>query len=157
MAPIATSTITSSDFEPAGFFVPNLFNDCRYPLHMNPHSHYVSRASEQWLFTEAHVAEPEIAKLKAFRASDLIAYCYPDADASHLRIPLDFLYWAFKLDDYLDGHGVDDARAMRECCISALRDPINFQTDNPAGKICKSYTFSSFQSHILSDGLYMSF
>ncbi|KAG2113473.1 isoprenoid synthase domain-containing protein [Suillus discolor] len=150
MVPIATSTITSSGFEPAGFFLPDLFNDCCYPLRMNPRSHRVSRASEQWLFNEAHVSEPEIAKLRAIRASDLIAYSYPNADASHLRIPLDFLYWAFKLDDYLDGHGVDDARAMhliawamRECCISALRDPINFQMDNPAGKICKSI-FSRF-------------
>lgn len=139
MAPIATYTITSSDSEPAGFILPDLFSDCRYPLRLNPHSHHVSRASEEWLFTEAHVVEPEISTFKALRIHDLIAYCYPDADVSHLRILSDFLNWSFTVDDYLDDGNVDDARGMRECCISALRDPINFQTENPAGKICKSF------------------
>ncbi|KAG2052378.1 terpenoid synthase [Suillus hirtellus] len=142
MAPITTTTITSSDFESAGFILPDLFDDCRYPLRANPHSCHVSRASEQWLVNEVHVSEPEIAKSRAFRASDLVASCYPDADASHLRIPLDFMYWAFKLDDYIENHDIEVARAIRECCISALRDP-NFQTENPAGKICKSI-FSRF-------------
>lgn len=143
MAPIATYTITSSDPEPAGFILPDLFSDCCYPLRVNPHSHHVSRASEEWLFTEAHIVEPEIAKFKALRIGDLIASCYPDADASRLRIVLDFLSWAFIVDDYLDDRDVDDVRGMRECCISASRDPMNFQTENPAGKIYKSI-FSRF-------------
>lgn len=143
MASTAAYTITSSDFEPAGFILPDLFSDCRYPLRVNPHSHHISRASEQWLFTKLHVVEPEVAKFRALRIHDLIASCYPDADASHLRILSDFLNWIFTVDDYLDDRDVDDARGMRECCISALRDPINFQTENPAGKICKSI-FSRF-------------
>ncbi|KAG2120307.1 isoprenoid synthase domain-containing protein [Suillus cothurnatus] len=51
--------------------------------------------------------------------------------------------WTFILDDYLDDCSVDVVREMHECCISALRDPINFQTENLAGKICKSF-FSRF-------------
>jgi len=93
MAPIATYTITSSDSEPAGFILPDLLNDCRYPLRVNPNSHHVSRASEEWLFTEAHIVEPEISKFRALRTGDFIASCYPDADASHLRILSDYMNW----------------------------------------------------------------
>ncbi|KAG1814749.1 isoprenoid synthase domain-containing protein [Suillus subaureus] len=139
MTPIATYTITSSDSELAGFILPDLFSHCRYPLRVNPHSHLVSCASEQWFFTEAHVVEPEITKFRAFRLRDYNAYCYPDADASHFRNISDFLNWAFMADDYFDDCDIDDIKGMRECCISALRDPISFQTENPLGKICKSF------------------
>ncbi|KAG2052387.1 terpenoid synthase [Suillus hirtellus] len=138
MAPIATSTITSSDFEPVGFFLPDLFNDCHYSLRMNPHSHYVSHTSEQWLFSEVHIMKPEIAKFRALHISDFIAFGYPNADVSHLRILSDFLNWVFMVDDYLDDHDINDVRGMHECCISALCNPINFQMEDPAGKICKS-------------------
>jgi hypothetical protein len=155
MAPNKTYTITSSDSEPAGFILPDLLSDCRYPLRVNPHSHYVSRASEEWLFTEAHVVEPEISKFRALRTHDLMAYCYPDADASHFRILSDFVTWGFMIDDNLDDGDVDDVRGMRECCISTLRDPINFQTENPAGKMCKSYAFFFSRTHFLT--VFMSF
>lgn len=139
MAPIATHTITSSDCEPAGFILPDLLNDCCYPLRMNPHSHHVSRASEEWLFTEAHIVEPEISKFRALRAHELTASFFPDVDASHLRILSDFMNWSFMLDDYLDDCDIDDARRMRECCISAFRDPINYRTENLGGKACKLF------------------
>ncbi|KAG1886794.1 terpene synthase [Suillus subluteus] len=113
MTLIATYTITSSDSKPAAFILPNLLSDCPYPLCMNTHSHDVSHTSEEWLFTEAHIAEPEIAK---FRAICIV---------------------------YLDDCDIDDVKGIHECCISASCNPINFQTENPAGKICK-LIFSHF-------------
>lgn len=106
--------------------LPDLFGNCRHPLRVNPHSHHVSRVSEKWLLTETHFVEPEISKFRALRIHDFSAYCYPDADASHFRVLSDFVNWMFMMDDYLDDRDVDDVRGMRECCISALRDPINF-------------------------------
>ncbi|KAG1859194.1 hypothetical protein F4604DRAFT_1882736 [Suillus subluteus] len=113
MTLIATYTITSSDSKPAAFILPNLLSDCPYPLHVNPHSHDVSHTSEEWLFTKAHITESEIAK---FRAMHIV---------------------------YLDDCDIDDVKGICECCISASCNPINFWTENPAGKICK-LIFSRF-------------
>ncbi|KAG1732159.1 isoprenoid synthase domain-containing protein [Suillus lakei] len=146
IAPTATYTaITRSNSESAGFILPDFFSDCHYPLRMNPHCCPVSRASEQWLFTEAHLVEPEITKFMGFRAGDLISGCYPDADTLHLRVCSDFLNWAVKLDDdLLNEFDVDVVWGIRECYMSAFRDPINTQTENIFGKMCKSF-FSRFR------------
>ncbi|KAG0699171.1 terpene synthase [Suillus ampliporus] len=135
MALTATHTTTRSDFEPTEFVLPDLLSDCHYPLRVNPHCHPVSRASEQWLFTEACVVEPEMTKFRSLPLGDCTAACYPDADASHLRVCVDVINWSFTLDDRLDDGDIDDARGMRECCISAFRDPINFQTEKPDGNM----------------------
>ncbi|KAG1886736.1 isoprenoid synthase domain-containing protein [Suillus subluteus] len=128
MAPPAIHTTAHSDSEPTEFILPDLLSDCHYPLRINPHYDAVFRVSEQWLFDEGHLVEPEITKFVGLRAGYLTAACYPDADAFHLRMSFD----------------VDNALGMRECCISAFQDPINFQTDKTAGKMCKSL-FSRFR------------
>ncbi|KAG1772621.1 isoprenoid synthase domain-containing protein [Suillus placidus] len=146
ITPTATYTaITHSDSESAGFILPDLFSDCHYPLRMNPHCHHVSRASEEWFFTEGHIVEPEITKFMGLRAGDLISGCYPDADAFHLRVCMDFLNWALKLDDdLLVVPDINVVWGIRECCMSAFRDPINTQTENVYGKMCKSF-FTCFR------------
>ncbi|OJA10867.1 hypothetical protein AZE42_12242 [Rhizopogon vesiculosus] len=143
MAPIATCTTTLPNSEPSGFMLPDLFSDCHYPLRLNFHSYPVSRASEQWLLNGASLAEPRITKFMGLHAGELIAACYPDANAFHLRVCADFMNWAFNMDDWLDDFDVDGTWGMRDCCIPAFRDPINFQMDKLAGKMCKSY-FSRF-------------
>jgi hypothetical protein len=105
---------------------------------VNPHYDAVFRVSEQWLFDEGRLVEPEITKFMGLRAGYLAAACYPDADAFHLRVCSDFINWSWKTDDWLDEFNVDSALGIRECCIAAFRDPINFQTDTAAGKMCKS-------------------
>ncbi|KAJ8597532.1 terpenoid synthase [Rhizopogon salebrosus TDB-379] len=139
MAPTATYTTTTLDSEPTGFVLPDLVSDCHYPLRLNPHCYPVSRASEQWLLNGARLVEPKITKLMGLHAGELTAACYPDADAFHLRVCSDFLNWLFNMDDWLDEFDVDGTREMRECCIAAFRDPVNFQTDKLGGKMCKSY------------------
>ncbi|KAJ8594981.1 terpenoid synthase, partial [Rhizopogon salebrosus TDB-379] len=127
------------DSEPAGFVLPDLVSDCHYPLRLNPHCYPVSHASEQWLLNGARLAEPRVTKFMGLHAGELTAACYPDADAFHLRVCSDFLNWLFNMDDWLDEFDVDGTREMRECCIAAFRDPVNFQTDKLGGKMCKSY------------------
>ncbi|KAG1725836.1 isoprenoid synthase domain-containing protein [Suillus lakei] len=134
----ATHTPTHIDSEPSTFIVPNLFNDCQYPLRQSPHRDPVSRASEQWLLNEARLVEPESTSLLQMDGAALAAACYPDADASHLRVCADVINFIFTVDDWLEFRVVD-ARGARESCISALRDPINFHTEELAAKLCKSY------------------
>ncbi|KAG2120310.1 isoprenoid synthase domain-containing protein [Suillus cothurnatus] len=111
---------------------------------INPHYDAVFRVSEQWLFDEGHFVEPEITNFVGLRAGYLTAACYPDANAFYLRVCSDIINWSWKLDDWLDEFNVDSALGIRECCISAFRDPINFRTDKTAGKMCKSF-FSRFR------------
>jgi len=142
-APTPTYSTTIPDSEPSEFMLPDLFSDCQYPLRLNPYCYPVSRASEQWLLNETSLAEPKITKFMGLHAGELTAACYPDADAFHLRVCSDFMNWSFSIDDWLDEFDVDGTFGIRDCCISAFRDPINFQTEKLAAKMCKSY-FSRF-------------
>ncbi|KAG1729370.1 isoprenoid synthase domain-containing protein [Suillus lakei] len=142
MDPTATCTIvTCSDSEPARFILPDFFSDYHYPLRLSPHCYPVSRASEEWLCNEARLVEPKITKYTGLRAGYFASVCYPDADAFHLKVCSDFLGWSFILDDWLeiDRFDVDDTSGVRDCCMSAFRDPINFQTETYTGKMCKSF------------------
>ncbi|KAG1852766.1 isoprenoid synthase domain-containing protein, partial [Suillus subalutaceus] len=73
----------------------------------------------------------------------LAATCYPDADAFHLRVCSDVFNWMYIMDDRIE-YGVIDAREAHESCILALHDPINFDTEQLGGKMCKSF-FSCFR------------
>ncbi|OAX40418.1 terpenoid synthase [Rhizopogon vinicolor AM-OR11-026] len=117
----------------------DLVSNCHYPLRLNPHHDAVSRVSEEWLLAGAHLAEPRITQFMGLHASKLAAACYPDADAFRLRVCTDFLNWLFIMDDWLERSDVDYILGMRERCISAFRDPINFRTEAPGVKMCKSY------------------
>ncbi|KAG1897167.1 isoprenoid synthase domain-containing protein [Suillus fuscotomentosus] len=143
MASTATCTVTSSDSEPTEFILPDFFSDCRYPMRLNPHCDEVSRASAQWLCSEAHLVEPDVTKYTTIlRPGYFASSCYPDADAFHLKVCADFLGWSFKMDDWLEierSPDVNDAWGVRDCCVSAYRDPVNFQTERYSGKMCKSY------------------
>ncbi|KAG0704562.1 isoprenoid synthase domain-containing protein [Suillus ampliporus] len=141
MAPTTTSSITCSDPEPAGFILPDFFSDFPYPFRLNAHCYPVSSASGEWLSNEAHLVEPEKSKYMSLRAGYFASSVYPDADAFCLKVCADFLGWSFKLDDWLeiDRSDVGDAWGVRDCCMSAYRDPTNFQTERYSAKMCKSY------------------
>ncbi|KAG2030559.1 isoprenoid synthase domain-containing protein [Suillus americanus] len=141
MASTKTCTVTCSDSEPTEFIIPDFVGECRYPMRLNPHCDLVSRASEEWLCSEAHLVEPERTKYTSLRAGYFASSCYPDADAFHLKVCADFLGWSFKLDDWLEieRSDVNDAWGVRDCCLSAYRDPVNFQTKRYSAKMCKSY------------------
>ncbi|KAF8135132.1 isoprenoid synthase domain-containing protein [Boletus edulis] len=100
---------------PAGFILPDLVSDCHYPLFLSSHCYKVARASEQWLLQGARLVEPRVTKF------------------------MDFMNWLFNMDDWLDEFDVTDTWGMRECCIGAFRDPINFQTDKLGGLMSKSF------------------
>jgi hypothetical protein len=141
MFPTATHT-TTPDCEPSQFILPDLINDCHYPLRQNSHCYAVSHASDRWLIEVAQLAEPEI---RGYHHIDmdtgaLAAVCYPDADAFHLRVCSDFFNWLFIMDDWMEYNVVDVWRA-RESCIFAFRDPINFETEQLGAKMCKSYDY----------------
>ncbi|KAG1874286.1 isoprenoid synthase domain-containing protein [Suillus subluteus] len=146
MASTATCTVTCSDSEPTEFIIPDFVSDCHYPMQLNPHCDLVSRASEQWLCSEAHLVEPERTKYTSLLAGYFASSCYPDADAFHLKVCADFLGWSFKLDDWLEieRSDVNDAWGVRDCCLSAYRDPVNYQTERYCAKMCKSY-FARFK------------
>ncbi|KAG1893574.1 isoprenoid synthase domain-containing protein [Suillus fuscotomentosus] len=112
-------------------------------MRLNPHCDQVSRASAQWLCSEGHLVEPDVTKYTTIlRPGYFASSCYPDADAFHLKVCADFLGWSFKMDDWLEierSPDVNDAWGVRDCCVSAYRDPVNFQTERYSGKMCKSY------------------
>ncbi|KAG1868687.1 hypothetical protein F4604DRAFT_903939 [Suillus subluteus] len=107
------------------FILPDLVSDIHYPLRLNPHYYPISRAYEQWLLTGAHLTEPEIITFIGLHAGELAAACFPNVDAFHLRVCSDFMNRVFNMDDWMDEFDVDGTWGMRQCCISAFRDPIN--------------------------------
>jgi len=137
MFPTITHT-TSPDCELSQFILPDLINDCHYPLRQNPHRDAVSRASDQWLIDVAQLIEHELKGYIKMDSGRFVAILYPDADAFHLRVFCDFMNWIFILDDRME-HGVIDVQETCESCISALRDPTNFDTEQLGAKMCKSY------------------
>jgi len=146
MSPTATHTI-NPDSEPTQFILPDLINDCHYPLLQNPHRDAVSRASNQWLTDVGQLVEPELRFYIDIDAGACAAACYPDADAFHLQVCVEFLLWAFIVDDWMEV-GVVDAREVHEYFILALRNSINFDAKQAGAKMCKSYEF--FLHHMRS-------
>lgn len=140
---VAHTTTPGPDSEPSQFILPDLINDCHYPLRQNPHRDVASRASDQWLTDVAQLVEPEIGEYIDVDAGALAALSYPDADAFHLRVCSDFLNWLFIIDDWMEYDAVD-VQAMHESCILAFRDPINFDMEQVGVKMCKSI-FSRFR------------
>ncbi|KAG2114146.1 isoprenoid synthase domain-containing protein [Suillus discolor] len=134
---------TTPDTESSQFILPDLINDCHYPVRQNPHYDAAYHASVQWLMDVAQLVEPEIRGYIDMDANGLGVVCYPDADAFHLQVCSDFLNWIFVIDDWMES-GVVDARKVHETCISVFRDPINFDTERVDGKMCKSF-FSRFK------------
>ncbi|KAF9237782.1 isoprenoid synthase domain-containing protein [Melanogaster broomeanus] len=140
MSSTATNTpIRPSEPLPASFVLPDPVTDCPYPLHINPHYHDVARASEQWLLEGARLVEPHATKFMGLKAGTLCAFTFPSADASHLRVCTDFMNWFFDMDDWLEEFDVDDTWGMRDCCIAAFRDPVDFQTEKLGVKMAKSF------------------
>ncbi|OJA08582.1 hypothetical protein AZE42_04572 [Rhizopogon vesiculosus] len=144
MAPTPTSMIVHPDSELKVFILPDLISDCHYPLRKNPHCYPVSRASEKWLIDGLRLVEPRSTQVIGFRIGELAAACNPDADVFRLQVYSDYLSWVFTMDDWLGQSDVDYILRMRQCCVSAFRDPINFETEIFGGKLCKSY-FSRFR------------
>ncbi|KAG1852763.1 isoprenoid synthase domain-containing protein [Suillus subalutaceus] len=122
---------TNSDSEPAQFILPDLINDCHYPLRQNPHRDAVSRATNQWLVDVGQLVEPEIRGYLDADIGGCAAVCYPDADAFHLQVCAEWLIWAFIVDDWMEC-GVADVQEVHEYFNLAIRDPINFDTEQSA-------------------------
>ncbi|KAG2038526.1 isoprenoid synthase domain-containing protein [Suillus americanus] len=92
----------------------------------------------------AQHVQPEIRQyLDMNKCAYAAAVCYPDADPFHLRVCADFFNWIAIVDDWME-YDVVDAREVHESCILALRDPINFDTEQLGAKMCKSF-FSRFR------------
>lgn len=120
------------------FILPDLVSDCPFPLRVNPHCNEVARASEQWLLKGANLSPGRAVAFMGLKAGELTAACYPDADPFHLRVCDDFMNYLFNLDDWLDEFDLEDTYGMAECCIGAMRDPMDFVTDKRAGNMTKS-------------------
>ena len=147
MSPTATYENTP-EHSVAGFILPNLVSDCHYPLLLNPHCYSVARASEKWLLQGARLVEPRVTKFMGLKAGELTAACYPNADEFHLRVCSDFMNWLFNMDDWLDEFDVTDTWGIREACIGAFRDPINFETNKLGGLMSKSCVFFLARLHL---------
>lgn len=120
------------------FILPDLVSHCTYPLRINPNCDAVAHESEKWLLEAANHDARKRAKFMGLKAGQLTASCYPDADPFHLRVCDDFMNYLFNLDDWLDEFDVEDTYGMADCCIGAMLDPINFQTNKRAGTMTKS-------------------
>ena len=124
------------------FILPDLVSDCHYPLHNNVHCEEIARTSEQWLLDGANHGPQRRLKFLGLKAGELTASCYPNADASHLRVCVDFMNYLFNLDDWLDEFDVNDTTGMRDSCIGTMRDPVNYNSDKMAAKMTQSYVLS---------------
>ncbi|KAI1797175.1 terpenoid synthase [Ganoderma leucocontextum] len=124
---------------PRSFLLPDLFAYCQYPLGMNVHCASVSRASEDWLLSEAKFNAKRRSSFRRLNAGKLTAICYPDTDATRLRDVNDFLNFLFTLDDWSDEFTDKDTVGLAGCVIGAFRDPEGFQAEKAAGKLAKSF------------------
>ncbi|KAJ2934699.1 hypothetical protein H1R20_g2413, partial [Candolleomyces eurysporus] len=136
--------MSGSDTLPASFILPDLVSHCPFPLRLNRHCYDAARASEKWLLGGANLSPARAAKFMGLKAGELTAACYPDAEPFQLRVCDDFMNYLFNLDDWLDEFDqLTDTYGMANCCIAAMGDPFNFQTDKRAGLMTKSF-FSRF-------------
>lgn len=126
-----------SYIEHGTFNLPDFISYCRYPICTNPHGHEVAAASESWLLASAPMTAKKCREFKDLKAGSLAAMCYPDADKGRLRVCADYMNYLFKLDDWSDEFDAKDIDSMRDCVMSALRDPFGFQTDKAVGKLAK--------------------
>jgi hypothetical protein len=116
-------------------------------MHDSPHYHTLKRGSERWLNEVAQLVEPEIRGYLEMDAGKFVSRIYPNGDAIRLQLCVESINWAFIMDDWME-NGVINPRKAHEVCIPALRDPINFDTDMAATRMCKSCDFF-FTSHTL--------
>ncbi len=70
-------------------------------------------------------------------AGELTAACYPDTDATRLRVSADFMNFLFTLDDWSDEFSAEDTYGLAECVMRSLHDPEGFETGKAAGKLAK--------------------
>ena len=119
------------------FVLPDFISYCRYPVRTNPRGREVAAASESWLLAGAHLTAKKRRAFLGLQAGSLAGMCYPDADEEHLRVCADYMNYLFKLDDWSDEFDAKDIDSMRDCVMSALRDPFGFQTDKAVGKLAK--------------------
>ncbi|KAG2031504.1 terpene synthase [Suillus americanus] len=136
MSPTVTHK-TTPDSEPSQFTLPDLISDLQHPLRKSPHSYTVTRASTRWFTDVAKLEEPEIRGYIEMDSGTFVGLIYPDADAFRLQVCAESINWAFVMDDWME-NGVVTPREALECCIPTLRDPINFETDLFAAKMCKA-------------------
>ncbi|RPD60019.1 terpenoid synthase [Lentinus tigrinus ALCF2SS1-7] len=123
------------------FLLPDLLDDCKdYPLRCNPHCEAVARASEAWLLAEANFSPKKKRAFLRLLAGELTASCYPDTDATRLRVSSDFMNFLFTLDDWSDEFSTQDTYGLAECVMRALDDPEGFETDKAAGKLARSFS-----------------
>ncbi|KAM6489993.1 terpene synthase [Amanita muscaria] len=112
---------------------------CKYPVHLSPYYEEQSRASIQWLANIAHLSKKEEARYVAVKFGLLISLAIPYADVQRLRVSIDWMNYIFWLDDQLEAFDVEGNRRVEECCIAAMRDPIQYQTDELAAILTKSW------------------
>jgi hypothetical protein len=108
-------------------------------MHDSPHYHTLKRGSERWLNEVAQLVEPEIRGYLEMDAGKFVSRIYPNGDAIRLQLCVESINWAFIMDDWME-NGVINPRKAHEVCIPALRDPINFDTDMAATRMCKSFS-----------------
>ncbi|KIL66894.1 hypothetical protein M378DRAFT_74746 [Amanita muscaria Koide BX008] len=121
------------------FIVPDMTSHCKYPVHVNPYDEEQSRASIQWLAETIHLSKKEEARYVAVKFGYLISLVIPYADAQRLRISIDWTNYTFWLDDQLEALDVEGNRKAEECCIAAMCDPFQYQTDDLVAIQTKSW------------------
>ncbi|KAG1820887.1 isoprenoid synthase domain-containing protein [Suillus subaureus] len=145
--PIMLPTVahnTAPDSEPSQFILPDLINDCHYPLRKNPHCYAVSCASDQWLIDVARLAEHELRGYIEMDAGRFAAFLYPDADAFHLQVCCDFINWIFIIDDWMEGRCRRSTGSTRILYFLRYAIPSILILEQLGAKMCKSF-FSRFR------------
>ncbi|KAM6496752.1 Isoprenoid synthase domain containing protein [Amanita muscaria] len=125
------------------FVLPDLVSHCPYPYRIHPNWKEPAQDSEQWTKEVINFTSERLAEFLGAKFGEFAATCYPETDASRLRTCMDFLTFAFVIDDAMDEFGAEGARALAECSLKAMRDPIDFQTDKKIGILTK-WWFSRF-------------
>ncbi|KAM6499559.1 Isoprenoid synthase domain containing protein [Amanita muscaria] len=121
------------------FILPDLFAHLPYPLRINPQCEEQSRASNSWLSDGVGFSEERRTTFVKAKFGLLVSMCYPDTDAYHLRLLMDYINWAFVMDDSGDEVSEEAFKVALKSSLAAMRDPVNYQTDEKAGLLTKSW------------------
>ncbi|KAH9917528.1 isoprenoid synthase domain-containing protein [Amylocystis lapponica] len=124
---------------PESFAIPDLFSACPYTLRVNPNWAAVSAESEAWLLSGTDLSPKKQAALHGLKAAFLVAACYPDSDAYHLRVGTDFINYLFAVDDWGDEYDVEGNARLEADVMNAYRDPEGYQANSPAGTMAKDF------------------
>ncbi|GJJ14034.1 hypothetical protein Clacol_008291 [Clathrus columnatus] len=118
-----------------GFFIPDLWAHCPYPVLYQKNGDEVGATSEKWVQDSCRVITPLLRQtITRLGAPQLAAYCYNQCSDERFRLVCDFMITLFLLDDLSDDLATQDSEIFSDIVMNALHFPESYRPTQSKGK-----------------------